>query len=56
MNQIKLGLHERGVVISFSGPMGNIFRVQPTLVITSAQVDRVVAAFNDTVTQVLGKD
>ena len=56
MNQIKLGLHERGVVISFSGPMGNIFRIQPTLVITPLQVDRVVAAFDDTVTQVLGKD
>ena len=54
MARIKELMHNRGVVVTFSGPKGNVFRVQPTLVITAEQVDRVVDAFNDSIAEVLG--
>jgi 4-aminobutyrate aminotransferase-like enzyme len=53
INRIKWALWKRGVIISASGPLGNVFRVQPPLVITAEQVDRVVAAFDESLAEVL---
>jgi len=46
-------LHQRGIVITASGPCGNVFRVQPPLVITADQVDRIVEAFDASIAEVV---
>jgi 4-aminobutyrate aminotransferase-like enzyme len=46
-------LHERGIVITASGPRGNVFRVQPPLVITADQVDGIVEAFDASIAEVV---
>lgn len=53
VNRIKWELWKRGIITSASGPKGSVFRVQPPLVITAEQVDRVVAAFDEAIAQVL---
>lgn len=37
-------LHERGMLITLSGPHGNVLRLQPPLSVTPAQIDRFIAA------------
>ena len=54
INRLKEALWQRGVITSASGPCGNVFRIQPPLVITPAQVDAVVAAFDEALGEVLG--
>jgi len=55
INAIWDGLLTRGIITSASGPYGNVFRVQPTLDITSDLIDQVVKAFDDTIAEVLGR-
>jgi 4-aminobutyrate aminotransferase/(S)-3-amino-2-methylpropionate transaminase len=54
INRIKEEVYRRGVIVSASGPYGNVFRVQPPLVITPEEVDRVVQAFDEAIQAVLG--
>ena len=54
INRINGGLLKRGIVITASGPHGNVFRVQPPLVITADQVDQVVSAFDEAIAEVMG--
>ncbi len=53
VNRIKWGLWKRGIITSASGPKGSVFRIQPPLVITAEQVDRVVTAFDEAIAEVL---
>lgn len=53
INRIKEELLRRGVIVTASGPCGNVFRVQPPLVITADQVDQVVSAFDEAIAEVM---
>jgi 4-aminobutyrate aminotransferase-like enzyme len=44
--KIKDGLHEEGMLITVSGTHGNVLRLQPPLVVTSAQLDTFIAALS----------
>jgi 4-aminobutyrate aminotransferase / (S)-3-amino-2-methylpropionate transaminase / 5-aminovalerate transaminase len=44
VSAIKDGLHDAGVLITVSGPHGNVLRLQPPLSITTAQLDQMVGA------------
>ena len=54
MARIKEETLKRGVMVTYSGPKGNVFRIQPALVITAAQIDQVVAAFDQAIQAVVG--
>jgi 4-aminobutyrate aminotransferase-like enzyme len=54
MARIKEDLLQRGVMVTYSGPKGNVFRIQPALVITADQIDHVVSAFDQTLQAVVG--
>jgi 4-aminobutyrate aminotransferase/(S)-3-amino-2-methylpropionate transaminase len=54
VGRIKEALLRRFIITSASGPHGNVFRVQPPLVVTADQVDRVVSAFDDAIEEVIG--
>ncbi len=54
MARIKENLLQRGVMVTYSGPKGNVFRIQPALVITGEQIDQVVAAFDQAIQAVVG--
>jgi 4-aminobutyrate aminotransferase-like enzyme len=54
VGRIKEALLRRFVITSASGPHGNVFRVQPPLVVTADQVDRVVSAFDGALEEVIG--
>jgi 4-aminobutyrate aminotransferase-like enzyme len=41
---VREALHEEGMLITTSGPHGNVLRLQPPLCITSAEIDTFVAA------------
>ena len=41
------GLRERGVLISASGPAGDVLKIRPPLVFTQAEADVFLAAFDD---------
>ena len=41
---VRDALHDEGVLITTSGPHGNVLRLQPPLCITAAEIDTVVAA------------
>ena len=47
--RIKEEVLQRGVIAAASGPCGNVFRIQPPLVIGADQVDAVVAAFDEAI-------
>lgn len=53
VGHIKEAVLKRRVITSASGPHGNIFRVQPPLVITADQVDQVVSAFDEAIAEVM---
>ncbi len=53
VGRIKEALLRRSVITSASGPHGNVFRVQPPLVVTADQVDRVVSAFDEAIEEVM---
>jgi 4-aminobutyrate aminotransferase-like enzyme len=44
MSKIKDRLHDEGMLITVSGTHGNVLRLQPPLVVTSAQLDTFIAA------------
>jgi 4-aminobutyrate aminotransferase-like enzyme len=46
MAKIKEELLELGVMTTYSGPKGNVYRFQPVLSINAEQIDRVVGAFD----------
>jgi 4-aminobutyrate aminotransferase-like enzyme len=46
-------LLEKGIMLSASGPMGNRFRVQPTLNITKKDADQILGAFDEAIHEVL---
>ncbi len=48
-------LLEEGIMLSASGPLGNRFRVQPTLDVTRKDADQILAAFDKTIHEVLGR-
>ena len=50
--RIKEEVLAHGVITAASGPCGNVFRIQPPLVTDAAQVDTVVAAFDDAIESV----
>ena len=54
MARIKEETLKRGVMVTYSGPKGNVFRIQPALVISAAQIDQVVAAFDQAILAVVG--
>jgi 4-aminobutyrate aminotransferase-like enzyme len=54
MARIKQDLLQRGVMVTYSGPKGNVFRIQPALVITAEQIDHVVGAFDQALQAVVG--
>jgi 4-aminobutyrate aminotransferase-like enzyme len=54
MARTKEELLKRGVMVTYSGPKGNVFRIQPALVIEAAQIDRVVEAFDLALQTVVG--
>lgn len=53
MARIKEELLKRGVMVTYSGPKGNVFRIQPALVITADQIDQVVDAFDHAIQAVV---
>lgn len=48
-------LLEEGIMLSASGPLGNRFRVHPTLDITTKDADQILAAFDKAIHEVLVK-
>jgi 4-aminobutyrate aminotransferase-like enzyme len=54
MARIKEDLLKRGVMVTYSGPKGNVFRIQPALVIEPAQIDHIVEAFDQALKTVAG--
>ena len=54
MAKVKDLLHEAGMLITISGPHGNVLRLQPPLSISSAQIDQFVAALRKTLIAVRG--
>jgi len=54
MARVKEELLKRGAMVTYSGPKGNVFRIQPALVITAEQIDHVVGAFDQSLQTVVG--
>ena len=54
MSKVKDALHEEGMLITVSGTYGNVLRLQPPLVVTSAQLDVFVAALSRVLHKVRG--
>lgn len=54
MLKIAQKLKDKGVIITISGPLGNVFRMQPVLTITEEQIDKFVNIFEETVKEVCG--
>jgi 4-aminobutyrate aminotransferase-like enzyme len=42
------GVRERGVLIGSTGPLDNVLKVRPPLVVTADQADLIVAAIDET--------
>jgi 4-aminobutyrate aminotransferase-like enzyme len=40
-------------MVTYSGPRGNVFRIQPVLSISEAQIDSVISAFDEAIGQVV---
>ncbi len=53
MARVKEELLRRGVMVTYSGPKGNVFRIQPPLVIEPSQIDHVVASFDQAIQAVV---
>lgn len=49
---VREALHDEGMLITTSGPHGNVLRLQPPLCITSAEIDTFVAALQRSVKRV----
>jgi 4-aminobutyrate aminotransferase-like enzyme len=54
MSKVKDGLHDAGMLITVSGWHGNVLRLQPALSVTSAELDRFVAALEKVLVAVRG--
>jgi len=54
MAKVKDGLHDAGMLITVSGWHGNVLRLQPALSVTSAELDRFVAALRKVLVAVRG--
>ncbi|HEY4055263.1 MAG TPA: aspartate aminotransferase family protein [Kofleriaceae bacterium] len=54
MAKVKDGLHDEGMLITVSGWHGNVLRLQPALSVTSAELDRFVAALRKVLVAVRG--
>ena len=46
LGSIHDALHEQGMLVTLSGPLGNFFRLQPPLTIKTNQIDHFVTTFN----------
>jgi 4-aminobutyrate aminotransferase-like enzyme len=44
VTQVKDSMHEDGILLTISGPLGNVLRLQPPLTVTPAHLDACVAA------------
>jgi 4-aminobutyrate aminotransferase / (S)-3-amino-2-methylpropionate transaminase / 5-aminovalerate transaminase len=44
ISEVQDSLHEQGMLITVSGPLGNVLRLQPPLTITTAEADQFIAA------------
>jgi 4-aminobutyrate aminotransferase-like enzyme len=44
MEAVRVGLQQRGILITLSGPHGNLLRIQPPLTIQPAHLDALAAA------------
>ncbi|MCA1481612.1 aminotransferase class III-fold pyridoxal phosphate-dependent enzyme, partial [Bradyrhizobium sp. NBAIM08] len=54
MAKVKDGLHDAGMLITVSGWHGNVLRLQPALCVTSAELDRFLAALRKVLVAVRG--
>ncbi len=54
MARIKEELLKLGVMVTYSGPKGNVFRIQPALVIEPAQIDHIVQSFDQALQAIVG--
>jgi 4-aminobutyrate aminotransferase-like enzyme len=54
MAKVKDGLHDAGMLITVSGWHGNVLRLQPPLCVTSAELDRFLAALRKVLVAVRG--
>ena len=54
LSAVKDGLHDRGMLITISGPHGNVLRLQPPLTFTTAMVDAFCAALGEVLHAVRG--
>jgi len=52
VSAIKDSLHQQGMLITVSGLYGNVLRLQPPLSVTSADIDRLIAALQKTLAAV----
>jgi 4-aminobutyrate aminotransferase-like enzyme len=53
MARIKEVLLSKGIMVTYSGPRGNVFRIQPVLSITEEQIDSVISVFDEAIGQVV---
>jgi 4-aminobutyrate aminotransferase/(S)-3-amino-2-methylpropionate transaminase len=54
MSAIKDALHDAGMLITISGLHGNVLRLQPPLIVTSAQIDQFIAVLRKVLNSVRG--
>ena len=55
MGELKRNLLTRGIIASTSGPLGNVFRLQPPLIITKEEIEFIANALKEATLEVLGK-
>lgn len=54
MAEIKKRLLEHAIIVSTSGPLGNVLRIQPPLVITQEEIEFIVTSFKEVILETLG--
>lgn len=54
MGEIKGSLLNRGLLVSTSGPLGNVVRIQPPLIITKEEIEFVATALKEAILEILG--
>ena len=52
MEAMRLGLQQRGILMTISGPLGNVLRLQPPLTVQPAHIDALAAALAELLPQV----
>jgi 4-aminobutyrate aminotransferase-like enzyme len=52
IEDLKSRLHDRGMLLTVSGPHGNVLRLQPPLIITAGEIDSFVTALGQVLSEV----